>query len=91
MSENYKQLKKNYKELNENYTSMKKKVEIMKKSQTEMKNYRAETKNTLEGIISRLEEAEGLTSELEYTVEKNNHSEQKLGVKAEVEVKGALG
>ena len=48
----------NYKELCENYISMKKEIEMINKTHKEMNNKISEIKNTLEGITSRLDEAE---------------------------------
>ena len=53
------------------------------KEQSELKNIRTETKNTLEGINSRINEAEGQISELEDRVveitamEQNNEKTQR--------------
>ena len=57
------------KELSENYISMKKNIETMNKNHLEMNNAISEKKNTLKGIKSRLDEAEGQTSDLKYKVE----------------------
>ena len=55
---------------------MKKDIEAMKKDQSQIKNAISEINNTLEGIISKLDEAEDWNSNLEDKVEKNNQSEQ---------------
>ena len=55
---------------------MKKETETINKGQEEMNNKILETKNILEGIISRLDEAEDLISELEDKVEKNTQKGQ---------------
>ena len=48
----------NYKELSENDNSMKKELETINKNQEEKSNKILEIQNTLEGITSRLDEAE---------------------------------
>ena len=53
-----KELTNKNKEQNENYISMKKEIETINKNQEEMNNKISEIKNTLEGITSRLDEAE---------------------------------
>ena len=53
-----KKLTDNYKDLSENYISMKKEIETINKNQEKKKNKISEMKSTLEGITSRLEEAE---------------------------------
>ena len=55
---NYQKLHWNYNELTANCINMKKVIEIINKSQKEMKNTLSELKNTVEGIKSRLDEAE---------------------------------
>ena len=57
-----------------NYNSMKKEIETINKNQGEMKNTISEIKNILEGITSRLDEAENWISELEHKVERNRES-----------------
>lgn len=47
------------KELSANYSSKKREIEAVNNNQTEMKNDISDIKNTLEGIKSRLDEAEG--------------------------------
>ena len=54
---------------------MKKEIETINKGQEEMKNTISEL-NTVEGIKSRLDEAEYWISELEDKVEKNTQNEQ---------------
>ena len=63
LSENYKELSENYRELSQNYHNLKKDIETIKKNKSEMKD-------TLEGINSRVDEAEDLIN-LEDKVEKN--------------------
>ena len=53
-----KELTDNYNGLTENYNSMKKEIETINKNQEKKKNKISEMKSTLEGITSRLEEAE---------------------------------
>ena len=53
-----KELTDNYKELSENYIIMKKEIETVNKNQEEMNNKPLKIRNTLEGITSRLDEAE---------------------------------
>ena len=53
-----KELTDNYQEMRENYTSMEKEIQTITKNQEEMKNIISEIKTTLEGITSRLDEAE---------------------------------
>ena len=53
-----------------NHTSMKKAIEAINKSQKEIENTIFEMKNTVEGIKSRLDEAEDWNSKLEDKVEK---------------------
>ena len=48
---------------------MKKEIETINKGQEEMKNTISELKNTVEGIISRLDEAQAQISKLEDKVE----------------------
>ena len=48
----------NYNELSENYNCMKKEIETRNKNQEGMKNRISEIKNTLQGITSRLDDAE---------------------------------
>ena len=56
---------------------MKKEIETISKNQEEMNNKISEIKkNTLEGITSRLDEAEGRITKLEYKVERNTQVEQ---------------
>ena len=50
-----------------------------------MKNTISELMNTVEGIKSRLDEAEGGISELEDKVEKNTQKEQEKGKEAQKE------
>ena len=54
---------------------MKKEIETINKGQEEMKNIISELQNTVEGIKSRLDEAEDWISELEDKVEKNTQKE----------------
>ena len=59
-----------------------------------MKNTVCEMNNTLEGIKSRLDEAEYLISELENKIEKNSQTEQKMEKKTKKvgrQYKGAAG
>ena len=63
LSENYKELSENYRELSQNYHNLKKDIETIKKNKSEMKD-------TLEGINSRVDEAEDLIN-FEDKVEKN--------------------
>ena len=56
--------------------SMKKDIETMKNNQAQMKNSIYEMKNTLEGIISRMDEAMDWVSKLEDKGGKNYQSEQ---------------
>ena len=64
LTENYQKLQGNYNELTANYINMKKEIEIIYflylfyMGQEEMKNTISELKNTVEGIKSRLNEAE---------------------------------
>ena len=53
-----KELTHSYTELSENYNNMKKETETININQGEMNNKIAKIKNTLEGITSRLDEAE---------------------------------
>ena len=55
---------------------MKKAIQTINKGQEQMKITTFELKNTVEGIQSRLDEAEDWTSELEDKVEKNTQNEQ---------------
>ena len=55
---------------------MKKYIETIKKDQSEMRNAILEINNTLEGINSRLGEAEYCSSDLEGKVEKKTQAEQ---------------
>ena len=59
------------KELNENCHRRKKDIENMNKYQVEIKNAIFEMKNTLEGIKTRLDEAENGIGSLENNMEKN--------------------
>ena len=54
----FKELTDNYKELSEKYISMKKEIETINKKHEKNKQKILEIKNTLEGITSRLDEAE---------------------------------
>ena len=58
LTENYQKLQGNYKELTANYISMKKDIEMINMSQKEMKYRNSELKNTVEGMKSRIGEAE---------------------------------
>ena len=58
ITENYQKLQGNYSELTANYVNMKKEIETTNKGQEEMKNTISELMNTVEGIKSRLDEAE---------------------------------
>ena len=53
-----------YNELTAKYINMKKEIETINKGQEEMKKTMFELKNTVEGIKSRLDEAEDQISEL---------------------------
>ena len=53
-----KELTDKYKELSENYISVKKEIETVNKNQGETNNKISEIKSTLEGITSRLDEAQ---------------------------------
>ena len=55
---------------------MKKEIETINKNQEEMKNTIFEVTSTLEGITTRLDEAEGQICELEDKVEKNTQLDQ---------------
>ena len=57
-SNNSRDIWKKFKEHPVNYTSMKKDIETINKSQEEMKNTASEMKKIVEGIKSRLDEAE---------------------------------
>ena len=58
ITENYQKLQGNYNELTANYINMKKEIETINKGQEEMKYTISERQNTVEGIKSRLDEAE---------------------------------
>ena len=58
LSENYKELQESFKELTANNISMKNDIETINKSQEEVKTTISELRNTVEGIKSRLGEAE---------------------------------
>ena len=64
LTENYPKFHGNYDELTANYINMKKEIKIINKGQEEMKNTIYELKNTVEGIKSRLGEAEDWISEM---------------------------
>ena len=53
-----KELRDNHKEMTENYICMKNEIETINKKQEKNKQKILEIKNTLEGITSRLDEAE---------------------------------
>ena len=55
---------------------MKKEIETINKGQEEMKNTISELKTIVEGINSRLDEAQDQISKLEDKVEKNTQNEQ---------------
>ena len=57
---------------------MKKDIEALRKDQSEIKNAISEKNNTVEGISSRLDEAEGQIGDLEDKVEKNSWAEQQI-------------
>ena len=71
---------------------MKKEIETINKGQKEMKTL-LELKNTVEGIKSRLDEAEVQISKLEDKVEKKNQNEQEneKRYRKNEEVKGNAG
>ena len=75
-----KELTDNHKELSENYISMKKEIKAINKNQEEMNNkisgIKKKTKHTLEGMTSRLDEADNQISGLDDKVEKNTQKEQ---------------
>ena len=54
----FKELSDNYRELSGNYRTIKKDIETINKIQEEMKNTLSDRKYALEGIKSRLDEAE---------------------------------
>ena len=58
LKQNYQKLQGNCNELTANYIDMKKEIETIYKRQEEKKNTISELKNTVEGIKSRLDEAE---------------------------------
>ena len=58
LSANYQKLQGQCEERTANYISIKKDIEAINKGQEEMKNAIFELKNTVEGIKSRLDEAE---------------------------------
>ena len=57
---------------------MKKDIEALRKDQSVIKNAISEKNNTVEGISSRLDEAEGQIGDLEDKVEKNSWAEQQI-------------
>ena len=59
----------NYNELTANYIKMKKEIETINKGKEETKNTILELKNTVEGVKSRLDEAEDWTCKLEDKLE----------------------
>ena len=63
LTENYQKLQGNYNELTANHINMKKEIETINNGQEEMKDTISELKNrAVEGIKSRLDEAEDLIS-----------------------------
>ena len=63
LRENYQKLQGNYNELTANHINMKKEIETINNGQEEMKDTISELKNrAVEGIKSRLDEAEDLIS-----------------------------
>ena len=64
LTENCQKLQGNYNELHANYINMKNETETINKGQEEMKNTIFELKNIVEGIKSKLDEADDQISEL---------------------------
>ena len=58
ITENYQKLQGHYNELTAKYINMKNEIKTINKGQEERKNTSSELKNTVEGIKSRLNEAE---------------------------------
>ena len=63
-------------ELSENFNSIKEGMETIRKNQSELKDTLIKIKNNLQGISSRVDEAENQISDLEYKEPKNTKVKQ---------------
>ena len=86
-----KELKDNYKELSENYISMKKEIETLLTKTRKKWTIKSWKQKTLEGITSRLDEAEDQISELQDKVEKKHPDRARKGKETQKEQTGSKG